>query len=79
LKQLNKILSLQGAIEALLPIQNLYDWCDRSKWGIGEDAFNYVNQHHNLQLIQVFCHPRLIREQPQLIRVGASQSLLLDN
>ncbi|WP_158224933.1 XcyI family restriction endonuclease [Brunnivagina elsteri] len=60
-------LSLRAKIEALLPIQNLYDWDNKLDWGIGEDAFNYVNQHPNLQFIQVFCHPRLIREQPQLI------------
>jgi hypothetical protein len=60
-------LSLRAKVKALLPIQNLYDWDNKLNWSIGEDAFNYVNQHPNLQLIQVFCHPRLIREQPQLI------------
>ncbi|NJL64415.1 MAG: XcyI family restriction endonuclease [Methylacidiphilales bacterium] len=67
LKELEKLLSLQEAIKALLPIQHLYDWDNKLDWCIGKDAFDYVNQHPKLQFIQVFCHPKLIREQPQLI------------
>ncbi|MEA5572276.1 XcyI family restriction endonuclease [Calothrix sp. UHCC 0171] len=66
LKEYNT-LSFRSKIESLLPIQNLYDWTDRLNWCVGEDAYNYINQHSDLDLIQVFCHPRLIREQPQLI------------
>jgi XcyI restriction endonuclease len=62
-----KTLSLKGKIEALLPVSNLYSWEERVNWNIGEDAFTYINQHSSLQLIQVFCHPRLIREYSQLI------------
>lgn len=45
----------------------MYSWEERANWNIGEDAFTYINQHSSLQLIQVFCHPRLIREYSQLI------------
>ncbi len=62
-----KTLSFKGKIESLLPICNLYSWEERANWNIGEDAFTYICQHSSLQLIQVFCHPRLIREYSQLI------------
>ena len=62
-----KTLSFQGRIEPLLPVRNLYTWEERANWNIGEDAFTYISQHSSLQLIQVFCHPRLIREYSQLI------------
>lgn len=54
-------------IEAILPVSNLYNWSDRNEWGIGEDAYNYIIQHPDLDVIQVFCNPKLIREYPQLI------------
>jgi XcyI restriction endonuclease len=66
LKEYNT-LSFRAKIEALLPVKNLYDWNDRLNWCVGEDAYNFINQNPNLDLIQIFCHPRLIREQPQLI------------
>lgn len=66
LKEYNT-LSLLKKIELLFPVEHLYDWQDKLNWCIGEDAFNYINTHSQLHLIQVFCHPRLIREQPQLI------------
>jgi hypothetical protein len=62
-----KTLSLQAKINALLPVSHLYSWEGWAKWGIGEEAFTYINQHPNLQLIQVFCHPRLIREHSLLL------------
>ncbi|RUS95568.1 hypothetical protein DSM106972_090440 [Dulcicalothrix desertica PCC 7102] len=65
LKEYNT-LSLRNKIELLFPVEHLYDWQDKLNWCIGEDAFNYIEQSQ-LHLIQVFCHPRLIREQPQLI------------
>lgn len=45
----------------------MYIWDDRANWGIGEDAFTYVSNHSNLELIQVFCHPKLIREHSILL------------
>jgi len=62
-----KTLSFNVKINALLPVQELYIWDNRANWGIGEDAFTYISTHSNLQLIQVFCHPKLIREHPVLL------------
>lgn len=66
LKEYNT-LSFRHRIAALLPVQHLYNWEGWSNWGIGEDAFAYINRHTHLQLIQVFCHPRLIREHTILL------------
>lgn len=63
-----KTLSFLSKIDALLPAAHLYSWegcC--VNWGVGEDAFNYINKSPNLHLIQVFCHPRLIREHYTLV------------
>jgi XcyI restriction endonuclease len=62
-----KTLSFNAKINALLPVKHLYSWESWANWGIGEDAFPYINQHPSLQLIQVFCHPRLIREHSKLL------------
>lgn len=66
LKEYNT-LSFRSRIEALLPVKHLYSWEGWVNWGIGEDAFTYINEHPTLQLIQVFCHPRLIREHSTLL------------
>ncbi|NJM19713.1 MAG: XcyI family restriction endonuclease [Richelia sp. SM1_7_0] len=66
LKEYNT-LSFSAKIDALLPVKQLYIWDDRANWGIGEDAFTYVSNHSNLELIQVFCHPKLIREHSILL------------
>ena len=62
-----KTLSFSNKIDQILPAKHLYSWQGQADWGIGEDAFAYINGHDNLQLIQVFCHPRLIREHSILI------------
>lgn len=56
-----KTLSFSLKIEAILKIEHLYNWENWLDWRIGEDAFAYINKC-DLQLIEVFCHPRLIRE-----------------
>lgn len=67
LKEYNT-LSFSSKIEALLPVAHLYSWEGSCvNWGIGEDAFTYINKSPNLHLIQVFCHPRLIREHYTLV------------
>lgn len=60
-------LSLPALVSQLLAVAHLYNWDDRKAWGVGEDAFHYVASHANLHLLQVFCHPKLLREQPRLI------------
>ncbi|MBD2293528.1 XcyI family restriction endonuclease [Anabaena sphaerica FACHB-251] len=62
-----KTLSFQSKVAALLPVKHLYSWDNWKNWGIGEDAFAYISNHPELQLIQVFCHPRLIREYSSLL------------
>jgi hypothetical protein len=66
LKEYNT-LAFPLAVAELYRGEHLYDWGDRAQWGIGEDAFTYVRDHPDLHLIQVFCHPRLIREHPTLL------------
>ncbi len=66
LKEYNT-LSFSLRIEALLPVDHLYSWEGQTNWGIGEDAFAYINECASLHLIQVFCHPRLIREHSTLV------------
>src|SRR5258708_6225395 len=66
LKEYNS-LAFPLMIANLLPFEHLYDWKDRGSWGIGEDAFTYISTHKDLHLIQVFCHPKLLREHPRLL------------
>lgn len=66
LKEYNT-LALPPSVVELYPVESLYFWDDRTNWGVGEDAFAYVSAHTQLHLIQVFCHPRLLREHPKLL------------
>ena len=61
------VLSFPSRIANLFPAQELYNWDERANWGIGEDAFTYISKHDQLKLVQVFCHPRLLREYPTLL------------
>lgn len=65
LKEYNA-LSFAAMVAELLSVEHLYSWDERTKWGIGEDAFSYINTHYQLHFLQVFCHPKLLREYPQL-------------
>lgn len=60
-------LVLPGMVSQLLPVDHLYSWDDRDRWAIGEDAFAYVQGHPDLHLIEVFCHPKLLREHLRLL------------
>ncbi|HLL78532.1 MAG TPA: XcyI family restriction endonuclease [Ktedonobacteraceae bacterium] len=62
-----KTLSFPLVIVDLFPVEHLYSWDERGSWGIGPDAFSYVDAHPDLHLIQVFCHPKLLREYPTLL------------
>lgn len=66
LKEYNT-LSFPLKIDALSSVEHLYSWEGWNNWGIGEDAFAYINGCATLQLIEVFCHPRLIREHYTLL------------
>ena len=54
-------------IAELFPIEDIYNWGERASWSIGEDAFDYVKERSDLRLIQIFCHPKLLREHPTLL------------
>jgi hypothetical protein len=62
-----KTLGLPGLVAELFLVEHLYSWEDRALWGIGEDAFTYISKQPEFHLIQVFCHPKLLREHPQLL------------
>jgi hypothetical protein len=62
-----KTLSFSLRIDAILKVEHLYNWENWIEWGIAEDAFAYINKCESLQLIEAFCHPRLIREHSILI------------
>ncbi len=66
IKELN-ILTLPSIIANLLPLSHLYNWDQHAHWGISEDAFMYISNYQDLQYIQVFCHPKLLREYPALL------------
>jgi len=61
------VLAFLSQVANLFPTQELYSWDERANWGIGEDAFKYISSHEELKPIQVFCHPRLLREYPSLL------------
>ncbi|HCI80721.1 MAG TPA: hypothetical protein DHW02_13640 [Ktedonobacter sp.] len=61
------VLAFPSLVASLFPTGNLYNWDQRTDWGISEEAFTYIQQGSNLHLIQVFCHPRLLREYPMLL------------
>ena len=66
LKEYNT-LALPLKVVELLAVEHLYVWDARADWSIGEDAFAYVQEHPDLHFIQVFCHPKLLREYPALV------------
>jgi hypothetical protein len=61
-----KSLDLLAHIASLASVEHLYAWDAYEQWNIGQDAFVYINNHPELLLLQVFCHPRILREQPYL-------------
>ena len=53
-------------LDALVKIGESYKWVERSQWGISQGAWEYV-ERSELSPLRVFCHPRVIIEQPRLI------------
>ncbi|HEU5226899.1 MAG TPA: XcyI family restriction endonuclease [Ktedonobacteraceae bacterium] len=66
LKEYN-VLAFPSIVASITPLAELYNWDQRANWGIGEDAFTYISSHEDLKPIQVFCHPKLLREYPVLL------------
>jgi len=54
-------------VDKLRSAASLYNWDNRNQWGIGEEAFHYIGNHAELHHLQVFSHPKLLREHPRLI------------
>ncbi len=65
LKEYNT-LSLLAQVAALFTVEHLYNWDDKADWGIGEDAFTYIS-NSDIRLLQVFCHPKALREHKALL------------
>lgn len=59
-------LTFSGQIAGLIPFANEYDWTKRAEWGIGDDAFDFISGSEML-VLQVFAHPKVLREHPNLI------------
>ncbi len=53
-------------IQKLIPLSKDYDWKKYNSWGISKESFEEIEKS-GLNLIQVFSHPRLLREHPTLI------------
>ena len=53
-------------IDALVKIGESYKWVERGQWSISQGAWEYV-AGSELSSLRVFCHPRVIIEQPRLI------------
>jgi hypothetical protein len=66
LKEYNT-LSFPGVVEGLFPVEHLYSWDERDRWGIGNDAFDYISGNPEFHLFEAFCHPKLLREYPRLL------------
>jgi len=52
-------------IVKLIPISKEYSWTKKKRWGISQDAFDQIS-NLNINPIQIFAHPRLLREHPSL-------------
>src|SRR6266487_3162712 len=61
-----KTLEFSTTIMQLIPHSKHYSWESFNDWGISEVAFNMISKS-DLNLIQVFAHPKLLREHPHLI------------
>jgi len=61
-----KTLEFPATITQLIPHSKQYSWDQYKEWGITEAAFSLVSKS-DLNAIQVFANPKLLREHPHLI------------
>ena len=66
LKEYNT-LAFPVIIADLLAFEHFYSWDNRADWGIEEDAFSYIERHQDLRFLEIFCHPKLLRQHPNTI------------
>lgn len=59
-------LEFSDSIRDLIPRGSNYNWTEFKSFGISDIAYNVILSS-DLNLIQVFAHPKLLREHPQLV------------
>lgn len=70
-----KTLDYPKTITNLIPHSKHYSWEDYLNWGVSESAYVII-KNSNLDLIEVFSHPKLLREHPRLIGYYRNVSVL---
>jgi hypothetical protein len=61
-----KTLGLSPTVKKLIPVSDNYDWSNYTKWGISKTSFEIIKKS-KLPIVEVFCHPKILREHPKLI------------
>ncbi len=64
-----------GEVQALSKVRNGFLWTDRAKWGIEVEAWERVASW-KIDPLRLFCHPRVLEEQPQLLLYYRTVALL---
>lgn len=62
-------------VHALLNVSDGFTWKDRDKWGIEPDAWEFIARRAINPLL-IFCHPRVISEQPRLLLYYRTATML---
>ena len=62
-------------VQQLAKVSGSFDWGDRKKWGIDEVAWARV-ESKQISPLSIFCHPRVLSEQPPLLRYYRTISLI---
>lgn len=64
-----------GQVHRLTKVEGSFLWDDRASWGIDQNAWDRVRAKQINPLL-VFCHPRAITEQPQLLLYYRTAALI---
>ncbi len=64
-----------GEVQELLKVKDSFPWKQRSRWGIEDEAWKRVMEWKIEPLI-LFCHPRVLSEQPRLLLYFRTAALL---
>ena len=62
-------------VHALLNVSEGFAWKDRDKWGIESDAWEFI-ERRGINPLLIFCHPRVISEQPRLLLYYRTATML---
>lgn len=63
-------------VHNLTRLPGSFPWSDRKKWGIEQDAWQYVTEKQKIDPLLVFCHPRVVEEQPRLVLYYRTAALI---